>query len=126
MARFVEQLPEGGSFIGNAALQGAIAHAQLFGDHEEVGPTAGQQSLQHPLHLLKDAPFRSPILQFMFAQDRLLLPDWAMLSGFVGATLVLSYTVWRIIEIPGRAMIKRALIPSDESLSFPARSRAAS
>ena len=66
MAGLVEKLPEGGSFLGNAALQSPLAHAQLFGDHEEVGPTAGQQALQNPLHLLKDALFRSPFLQFMF------------------------------------------------------------
>jgi hypothetical protein len=38
----VTKVPEGGVFVGNAALQGALAHAQLFGDHEEGGPAAGQ------------------------------------------------------------------------------------
>src|ERR1700737_5014349 len=66
MAGFIEKLPEGGSFVGNAALEGALAHAQLFGDHEEVGPTSGQQALQNPLHLSKDAMLRSLLLQFLF------------------------------------------------------------
>ena len=61
-----EKLPEGGSFLYNAALQSPLAHAQLFGYHEEVGPTAGQQAFQNPPHLLKDALLRSPFLQFMF------------------------------------------------------------
>ena len=71
MAGFVEQFPEGGSLVGDAALQGALAHTQFFSDHEEeVGPTAGQQALQNPLHLLKDALFRSPLLQVVFELGR--------------------------------------------------------
>ena len=65
MAGLVEKLPEGGSFLGNAALQSPLAHAQFFGDHEEVGPTAGQQSPQNPLHLLKDALSRATLLQLI-------------------------------------------------------------
>ena len=66
MAGLVEKLPEGGSFLGNATLQSPLAHAQLFGDHEEVGPTAGQQSPQNPLYLPKDALSRATLLQLIF------------------------------------------------------------
>ena len=41
VAGFAEQLSEGGAFVGDAALQSPLTHAQFLGDHEEVGAAAG-------------------------------------------------------------------------------------
>ncbi len=61
---------EGRAFVGDAALQGALAHAQFLGDHDEVGPTTGQQALQYPLHLFENGLFRSPCLELILELGR--------------------------------------------------------